>query len=163
MAEEGIIITRSSTATTFKTVTPWPFMIPTPPGISVLWDGDDLEIVNREIAGAFDATYEPVKVGTRRAVTALVFGDYNTSGAAVTGLSSQRAQLKTNMKHLRDNVVAPVATAPSVITVELLGPGGSSLGTKNAQIVGPLRPVEMSPICVAVTLDLLLTEGAFSL
>lgn len=163
MAEEGIVTTRSATAITWKTVTPWPFMIPDDPGIEVLWDDRDFELVNQEIAGANEATYPVVGVGSRRPLTALVSGTHNTSGTAVSGLSTQRAQLKTNMKHLRDNLIAPVTSGAGVVTVELLGPGGSSLGSKNAQIIGPLRPVRHSPVSRLVTLDFWFPEGLFTL
>lgn len=162
MAEEGIITTRSATATTFKTVTPGPFMLPQGE-VEKLWDERDIDLVNREIAGADEATYPPVGVGSRRPVTALVSGDYTVSGTYVSGVHSQRAQLNVNIKHLRVHVTSPVATAPGVITVQLLGVDGFSLGTKDAQIVGPLRPVWHSPISLLVTLDFWFPEGVFDL
>lgn len=163
MAEEGIVVTRSSVSTTFTTVTESAFMIATPPGIAPLWDGDDVELVNREISGAFDATYPPVIVGGRRALTAIVCGDRAVNGAVILGAANQRAQLKSNMKHLHENVIAPVASAPGIITVKLLGPAGTDLGTKNAQIVGPMRPIETGPSALAITLDFLFTAGVFAL
>lgn len=164
MAEEGIVTTRASVTTTFKTVTPSAFMIPEPPGVSAFWDGGDVELVNRDVAGApGEVAYPPIAVGSRRTLTALVFGDYTPAGVAVLGFANCRSQLKTNMKHLVDNVVARVTSGAGTLSVQLLGPGGSSIGSAAAQVVGPLRPVWHSPISMAVTLDFWFPQGVIAL
>lgn len=161
--EEGLAITRESVTTFFATDGDWPFHIP---DISPLWDGGDVELVNREISGADEAEvpYPPAPAVSRRAVTCQVFGAFDLDGAPVIGDNEQRAQLQTNIAHLITDVIARVTTGDGTVEVELFGVDGISVGVRSAQFVGPLRTAKGdSPAEAIVTLDMLFGQGVFDL
>jgi hypothetical protein len=161
--EEGLAITRESVTTFFATDGEWPFHIP---DISPLWDGGDVELVNRQIAGSDDAEvpYPPAPAPSRRAVTCQVFGAFDLNGDPVDGDAEQRAQLQTNMAHLITDVVARVTSGDGTVDVELFGVDGDSLGVRTAQFAGPLRTAKGdSPAEAIVTLDLYFAQGVFTL
>lgn len=160
---EALAITRESSTTYFATDGEWPFHIP---DISPLWDGGDVELVNQQIAGSFDAEvpYPPAPAPSRRAITCQVFGAFDLNGDPVEGDAEQRAQLQTNVSHLITDVIAPVTTGDGTVDVELFGVDGDSCGTRTAQFVGPLRTAKGdSPAEAIVTLDLYFVQGVFTL
>lgn len=161
-SEERLSITRGAVVTFFSTVSDWPFQIP---DISPLWDGEDVVLVNRQIPGSTDAEvpYPPAPAPSRRPVQAIVSGHRNLTGVAVTGFANRRAQLMTNVGHLMTNVIKRLTTGDGTVSVELFGPGGSSIGVKPAQFIGPLRTMKDTPTSAIVTLDLYFPKGVFAL
>lgn len=158
--EERLKIVRGSDTTWFATESDWPFHIP---DISPLWDGEDVELVNREIAGGDEATYPPVGVPSRRAVTVQVFGAFDLNGDEVAP-ASQRTQLETNISHLMTKVVARVTTGDGLAVATLYGVGGVSKGDSDVQFVGPLRTQKGdTPAEAIVTLDMYFPHGVFAL
>lgn len=161
-SEARLTVTRGTTATWFSTVTAWPFMVRK---ISVLFDGEDVTLVNRQIAGSGNAEvpYPPIPAPSRRPVPVLVSGEFTPDGTPVAGLSARIAQLDANLAHLTSNVVGRVATGDGTVNVELFGLDGVTKGVKPAQFAGPLRTVDDSPITALVTLDFYFPKGVFSL
>ena len=147
---EGFDIVRGAVTTFITTQADGPFHCE---NVAALYDVAAVDLMNRDIAGGDEATYSPAPVGTRVAVTVIVFGDFDLSSVEVDP-SSARSQLITNVKHLVTDVVAPVDTGDGVATLNLYGVGGSSEGSAAVQFVGGLKPVPINPHSCAVTFDM---------